>query len=159
VATDTEVSTALKQLLDYYAPKDMTKERLNVYRQQLAALDGGVLADAVAKCLTSNTWFPKLNELFAIVKDIEEYPELDDGKVYWRAMGTLSAYFRGKIAEEDLDKSKSWLRFKHHHTFETYNPAHDTDNWNYTPEELVEMAANNVSGDAIEKNTHIGIKP
>ena len=70
MANDKEVSAALKQLLDYYTPKDMSKAKLNVYRQQLQRLAGGVLQDAVARCLTSMTWFPKLNELFAIANEL-----------------------------------------------------------------------------------------
>lgn len=70
MATDKEVKAALQQLLDYYAPKDMPAKRLAIYAAQLQRLDGGVLKDAVAKCLTTNTWFPKLNELFAIANEL-----------------------------------------------------------------------------------------
>ena len=70
MATNEEVAAALKQLLDYYTPKDMSKDKLNVYRQQLQRLDGGVLADAVERCLVTQTWFPKLNELFAIANEL-----------------------------------------------------------------------------------------
>ena len=70
MATEKEVNTALKLLLDYFTPKDMSKERLEIYRQQLARLDGGTLERAVAKCLTTITWFPKLNELFAIADEL-----------------------------------------------------------------------------------------
>ena len=70
VATDAEIRAALKQLTDYYAPKDMTPARMEIYRQQLARLGGGTLERAVAKCLTTLVWFPKLNELFAIADEL-----------------------------------------------------------------------------------------
>ena len=70
MASDKEVAAALKRLLDYYTPKDMSKDKLNVYRQQLQRLDGGVLADAVSRCLETMTWMPKLNELFAIANEL-----------------------------------------------------------------------------------------
>ncbi len=70
MATEKEVNTAIKLLTDYFTPKDMSKERLEIYRQQLASLGSGTLERAVAKCLTTITWFPKLNELFAIADEL-----------------------------------------------------------------------------------------
>ena len=70
MATEAEVKAALQQLMDYYAPKDMTPKRLAVYRQQLQRLDSDTLERAVAKCLTTMTWFPKLNELFQIADEL-----------------------------------------------------------------------------------------
>ena len=78
MASDKEISEALKQLLDYFTPKDMNRGKLNVYRQQLQRLDGGVLKDAVSRCLETLTWFPKLNELFAIANELPvkaKYPD------------------------------------------------------------------------------------
>ena len=70
MATEAEVRAALQQLMDYYSPKDITPARLAIYRQQLAKLDGGVLDRATARCLTTMTWFPKLNELYAIAAEL-----------------------------------------------------------------------------------------
>ena len=70
MATDAEVRAALKQLLDYYAPKEMTPERIAIYRQQLAAMDGGTLEAVVDECITTMTWMPKLNEMFKIASEL-----------------------------------------------------------------------------------------
>ena len=166
MATDTEVAAALKQLLDYYTPKDMSPAKLDVYRQQLQRLDGSVLERAVAECLTHNTWFPKLNELFELVEGIED--DISRDKIYWHAMSMLSACFRGVITEAVLVNSRSWMWYERQRKpCVEYNPAHDVDSWHYTPKETVEMKArdalelpaNAVSGDAKENNAQIGIKP
>ena len=70
MATEAEVKAALQRLMDYYAPKDMTPARLAVYRQQLAAMDSGTLEQVVAKCLITQTFFPKLNEMFKIASEL-----------------------------------------------------------------------------------------
>ena len=70
MATEAEVKAALQRLMDYYAPKDMTPARLAIYRQQLQRLDGDVLERAIARCLTTLTWMPKLNEIFAIADEL-----------------------------------------------------------------------------------------
>ena len=158
MATEAEVKQALRQLIDYYAPKDMKPERLAIYAAQLQRLDGGVLADAVAKCLTTRTWFPKLNELFELAEGIED--DISQDKIYWHVMSMLSACFRGVITEAVLVNSRSWMWYeRQREPCAEYNPAHDVDGWAYTLEETAEMKANDVSGDAIENNTQIGIKP
>ena len=70
MATEKEVSSALKQLMDYFTPKDMSKDKIDIYRQQLQRLDGDVLERATARCLTTLTWMPKLNEIFAIAAEL-----------------------------------------------------------------------------------------
>jgi len=70
MATEKEVSSALKQLMDYFTPKDMSKDKIDIYRQQLQRLDGDVLERAIARCLTTLTWMPKLNEIFAIAAEL-----------------------------------------------------------------------------------------
>ena len=79
MATEAAVRAALQQLVDYYAPRDMKPERLAVYAAQLQQLDGGVLADAVKRCLTNMTWFPKLNELFTIANELPVKAKANSG--------------------------------------------------------------------------------
>jgi len=70
MATEKEVSSALKQLMDYFTPKDMSKDKIDIYRQQLAAMDSGTLEQVVAKCLITQTFFPRLNEMFKIASEL-----------------------------------------------------------------------------------------
>ena len=143
MATDAEIRTALKQLTDYYAPKDMTPARLAIYRQQLARLDSGALERAVAKCLTTLTWFPKLNELFKIADEVRYVyePVTSEGNRYWKTMSLYSAYYRGIITDDELESTWYWRWFNSKNKPVESDDDY-TDTWEYTPEELRVIKAN-----------------